>query len=245
MNIDHSILTAYRGSISHGMYLGRDSIDDRDLMALCVLPIDYYFGLSEFGSRGTREIKDGEWDVVVYDIKKAIGMLLNGNPNILSLLWTDPKYITHITREGQMLLDYRHVFVGKHVYKPFVGYAYSQLHKMEHGAYQGYMGEKRRELVNQFGYDTKNAAHLIRLLRMCREFLGNGELIVERPDADELLAIKRGEWGLEAIKREAEREFASCKAAYEKSRLPETGNKAGANRLLIDIIISRLRMNYP
>src|SRR4029079_2658 len=29
----------------------------------------------------------------------------------------------------------------------------------------GYMGQKRRELVRRVGYDAKNAAHLIRLLR--------------------------------------------------------------------------------
>jgi len=34
----------------------------------------------------------------------------------------------------------------------------------------GYMGKKRRELVMRVGYDAKNAAHLIRLLRMGIEF---------------------------------------------------------------------------
>jgi len=58
----------------------------------------------------------------------------------------------------------------------------------------GYMGKKRRELVRRVGYDAKNAAHLIRLLRMGIEFLTEGTLYVERPDAAELLDIKRGVW---------------------------------------------------
>lgn len=33
------------------------------------------------------------------------------------------------------------------------------------------MGEKRKQLVAKHGYDTKNASHLIRLLRMGMEFL--------------------------------------------------------------------------
>ena len=57
------------------------------------------------------------------------------------------------------------------------------------------------------GYDAKNAAHLIRLLRMGIEFLTEGTMYVERVDGPELLTIKRGEWPLEKVKAEAERLF--------------------------------------
>jgi hypothetical protein len=73
----------------------------------------------------------------------------------------------------------------------------------------GYMGQKRRELVRRVGYDAKNAAHLIRLLRMGIEFLTEGTMHVERADAPELLEIKRGAWPLEKVKAEAERLFNS------------------------------------
>jgi RNA repair pathway DNA polymerase beta family len=85
-----AILHGYRGSVAHGMYEPPEnplSIDDKDTMAICVPPLDYYYGLSEYGSRGTREIKRGEWDVVIYEARKAVRMLAQGNPNILSLLW--------------------------------------------------------------------------------------------------------------------------------------------------------------
>jgi hypothetical protein len=49
----------------------------------------------------------------------------------------------------------------------------------------GYMGQKRRESVRRVGYDAKNAAHLIRLLRMGIEFLTEGTMHVERADAPE------------------------------------------------------------
>jgi len=52
------------------------------------------------------------------------------------------------------------------------------------------MGAKRKSLVEKFGYDTKNAAHLILLLRMGIEFLSVGVLHVKRHDAQELLEIK-------------------------------------------------------
>lgn len=100
----------------------------------------------------------------------------------------------------------------------------------------GYMGEKRRALVREVGFDCKNAAHLIRLLRMGIEFLNEGTLHVERTDAAELLQIKRGEWSLDDVKAEAERLFTLTKEAFNKSTLPPHPNKEKAERLCIDII---------
>ena len=80
------------------------------------------------------------------------------------------------------------------VHRSFNGYAVAQMRKMESGVYKGYMGDKRRSLVERFGYDTKNASHLIRLLRQGAEFLRDGELYVLRHDASELVAIKRGDF---------------------------------------------------
>lgn len=215
-----AILSAYRGSIAHGMYVPSNdpsSIDDKDVMAVCVPPLDYYFGLQEFGSRGTKEIKRGEWDIVVYEARKFIRLLAQGNPNVLMMLWLDAPFYLKIAEAGQLLLDRRCLFVGRHVYQAFVGYARSQLHKMTHFAFQGYMGAKRKTLVERFGYDCKNAAHLIRLLRMGIEFLRDGRLYVRREDAEQLMEIKRGEWTLEDVKAEAECGFRDAEQAYRNS----------------------------
>lgn len=72
--------------------------------------------------------------------------------------------------------------------------------KQEWDSYQRWLRErnpKRAELEEKFGFDTKNATHLFRLLRMCREILETGEVIVERPDAKELLEIRDGKMSYE------------------------------------------------
>jgi len=51
---------------------------------------------------------------------------------------------------------------------------------------------KRNELEQQYGYDTKHALHLVRLMRMAKEILTTGIVNVYRADADELLAIRNG-----------------------------------------------------
>jgi len=100
----------------------------------------------------------------------------------------------------------------------------------------GYMGAKRRELVRKVGYDSKNSAHLIRLLRMGIEFLVEGELHVERRDAEQLLEIKRGEWSLDRVKSEAERLFRLAEEAYVRSSLPPKPDRPKAEELCLSIV---------
>lgn len=55
--------------------------------------------------------------------------------------------------------------------------------------------ETRAETEAAYGYDTKHGSHLVRLMRMGLEILTEGEVIVKRPDGEELLAIKEhGIW---------------------------------------------------
>lgn len=101
---------------------------------------------------------------------------------------------------------------------------------------KGYMGEKRKALTEQFGYDTKNAAHLVRILKQGIEFLETGEMQVEREDAEMLFSIKHGEWSLYAVQQMAETLFSRAETAKNKSKLPEAPDKGVANRLCMEMI---------
>ena len=98
--------------------------------------------------------------------------------------------------------------------------------------FSGYMGEKRKAMVRKYQYDVKNAAHLIRLLRMGTEFITTRTLQVYRTsDADELKVIKRGGWTLDQA--EAERLFGRGDAARARSPLPAEPDVRAADELLI------------
>lgn len=238
---EKTILLGYAGSISHGCQIPKtdpNCIDDKDILGVAVGDINVYFGLDRFEQK---EVKKDEWDSVVYEIKKFFRLLLNCNPNVLGLLWLQEKDYIYISDSGKMILENRDLFTSKQAYHSFSGYAHSQLYKMEHNACQGYMGKKRKELVNKFTFDTKNAAHLIRLLRMGIEYLTDGQLQVFRKDNDELKAIKRGEWSLERIKIEAERLFKLAEEAYVRSSLPSLPDKTKVEELLINILTNELQ----
>jgi uncharacterized protein len=233
--IDHSIIYAYRGSIAHNLQDG--PIDDIDTMGVCIAPLEYYLGLKRFEQFEKQPTEEDNKDIVVYDIKKYFNLLLKSNPNVISLLWNHPDMYIHKTELGQKLIDNRSIFSSQQAFKSFYGYAYSQLKKMTHRDYKGYMGAKRKSLVDQHGYDTKNACHLIRLLKMGVEFLQTGELTVFREeDRDFLLSIKRGEFSFEQIQRLADKGFASILSAKEYTSLPINPNYKKAESLLMEIM---------
>jgi predicted nucleotidyltransferase len=52
----------------------------------------------------------------------------------------------------------------------------------------------RAAIEAQYGYDCKHAYHLVRLLRMGKEILSEGKVLVKRPDRQELLDIRNGKY---------------------------------------------------
>ena len=123
----------------------------------------------------------------------------------------------------------------------FSGYARNQLERMEHNVTSRRMGAKRKRIMAKFGYDTKNASHLVRLYRMGVEFVETGELTVYRPDREELIAITNGEWTLDQVKEEAARLEERMCAVKENSSLPIEPNTHVAETLLVNLTLEHIR----
>ena len=85
------------------------------------------------------------------------------------------------------------------------------------------------------GYDAKNMMHTFRLLDMAREILAEGRIVVERPNREELLAIRRGEYTYEQLMARAEERSAAVEAAYAKTALPEAVDRERIERVLVGL----------
>lgn len=233
------LFTCYRGSIAHGMYVPSndpDSVDDTDYFACVIAPPAHYCGLKSWGNSETKEVFIGDDDLLAYELRKLAKLMLVCNPNVLSFLWCEHIYQSKV---AEKLVAIRDKFVSrKAVYKSFCGYANAQLQKMEAAAHRGFRGQKRRELKEKFGYDTKHAAHCLRLLRMGDEFLRTGNLRVNREgyDAEELIAVKRGEWQRDKVVTEARGLFDKIKNSCEKSVLPLEPDRELVERTIIEMI---------
>ena len=94
----------------------------------------------------------------------------------------------------------------------------------------------RHDLEERYGYDTKHALHLIRLMRMCKEILADGVVLVERPDAEELLEIKNGKWTYEELIQWAEDMDASLDELYKTSTLQKEPDRNAIDTLCQHLI---------
>lgn len=100
----------------------------------------------------------------------------------------------------------------------------------------------RAALEEKWGMDTKHAMHLVRLMRMCREILTTGQVIVVRPDREELLAIRNGAWKYEDLVAWARKQDQELEELYKSCTiLPQTCDRQEIDRVCIEIIERRLR----
>lgn len=233
----HVIGAGYMGSHSHNTYVPKDdpdAIDDVDIFAVVLPPLDHLIGLHDWQHQ---VIQVDELDAVFFSYHKAVKLLLNANPNVLGFLWLEPEHYIIRAPALDRLIAARDAFSSQRAGASFAGYAQSQLKKMEGGVYRGYMGEKRKELVQRFGYDTKHASHLIRLLTMGIEFLETGNLQVYRSaDADLFRAIKRGDYALDSVRRLATQLDERFAQAREHTRLPERPDFDRVNALVVQTV---------
>ena len=98
--------------------------------------------------------------------------------------------------------------------------------------------KKRAPLEEKFGYDTKHAAHLVRLLRMGKEILSTGKVNVDRTniDADNLKAIRYGSMKYEDLEQYANDSDKELGIIYEKSILQKAPQIEKINALCLEII---------
>ena len=94
---------------------------------------------------------------------------------------------------------------------------------------------KRSALEEKYGYDTKHAQHLVRLLRMGVEALTTGRLIVKRPDAAELLEIRNGKWTYEEIIKYANDQEQKIHHLLKTTKLRKKPDIKFAAKILMDI----------
>lgn len=318
---------------------------DEDFKGVCIPPKEYYIGGKRFEQA---ELHDP--DAVIYEFRKFISLAAACNPNIIEVLFVDPKDIIYIDSIGEELLANRESFLSKRIRYTFSGYAVSQLKrirlhrrwimnppskpptrkdlklpertlipkdqlaaasaavqkemdrfnfdfmegldestkigikntmsemiaelqitsedqwmasarkvglsdnlidvmqkereytskKREWDQYQNWKKSRnpaRAALEEKFGFDTKHAYHLVRLIRMCGETLTTGKVIVKRPDREELLAIRDGAWSYDQLIEFAESEEKRLNELYKTCDiLPKTADKHKLDKLCMRLV---------
>lgn len=95
----------------------------------------------------------------------------------------------------------------------------------------------RAELERRYGYDTKHAMHLIRLMRMGIEILERGELLVRRHDAAELIAIREGALSFDQLLAVAGRLEEEIRNTAARATLPDDVNHEQVDQIAVEIML--------
>jgi predicted nucleotidyltransferase len=226
---ERTILQVYRGSRAYGTY--EEGKSDIDIGAVCIPPIERVLGLDTWEAHSRHE----PVDEVTYSLRHFCQLAAQCNPNIIELLYSPPDCIITLNEAGKRLVQSREMFLSRRAAHTFGGYAAAQMKRMQNSGKGSHAGHA--DLVSAYGYDTKNAMHLVRLLESGVELLQTGVLTVRRPNADRLLEIKHGAYALSDLIALAEQRFAELHQAEAVSPLPETPDTVGIDRVIVDLTL--------
>lgn len=182
------------GSRLHGLQL--DGTDDIDLMGVTLEPWRAIYGLSPFESLTWRTADEGERsgpddiDLVVYGLRKWMRLAIQGNANVLIVLFAPDEFIHHRTVVYDSLRTIRGTILSQAIKPRFLGYLNGQRQRV-------LKGRSIRGLSP--GRENKWASHMLRLGFQLHELLETGTMTLPMRDAarEICLAVKRGEVGVE------------------------------------------------
>ncbi|MCU0690049.1 MAG: nucleotidyltransferase domain-containing protein [Polyangiaceae bacterium] len=240
-----TILRVTVGSTAHGLALV--GTDDRDEMGICVEDMHAAMGFSPFEQyiyrtaaeregRHDAPSQPGDLDLVIYSLRKFLGLALRGNPTILIPLFAREWHIRDA--RGQQLQELTPQIVSRQAGRRFLGYMQAQRERL-----LGVRGQKRirrPELVEQHGYDTKYAMHLLRLGVQGKELLETGQLTLPMDEASrsQLMAVRQGRVELSGVIEWAEDLEARVTALLDTSPLPEHPDTAAVQEWMLGVYLN-------
>lgn len=215
------------GSALHGAKVS--GYDDLDIYGVYVEPPEKIIGVDSYEhfvwstSPPDRKNDSSDVDITLYGLRKWANLACKGNPSILHALFARNTLEGPSERPGEYdtwfhaVQKYRLSFLCRKHHKQFLGFASAQMMRMT--------GERSRnvsrpDLVEKYGYDTKFAMHIIRLLVECEELMRTGVITLPSPEKELLIAIRNGERTEDWVLRNAVERFEACKAAEAHSPLP-------------------------
>ena len=202
---------------------------DTDIMGVCIEPIEDAYGLDapfeQFVRTGPDEARDGP-DLQIYGLRKFLRLALSGNPTILALLFMPEDMLLKCDARGAQLMDLAPFIVSRQAGKAFLGYMQAQ--RMRLTGERGQKRVNRPDLVEQHGYDTKYAMHVLRLGIQGVELLNTGRLTLPMHPADRnyLRGVRNGSQSLQAVLTKAGELEQELKHLLDNSPLPEQPDRA-------------------
>lgn len=230
---DNLLFLHVSGSRLYGM--NRED-SDYDIRGVTLAPKDYWVGAKKFEQFQAGYPEEGI-DFVIYDFRKWLHLTQEVNPNVVETLyvWDHNLNIVHVNDSWANLRTQAKELINQRAYVGYKGYATQQLKKMvvKHGNKTG-----RQDIVDEYGFDLKFAAHGFRLARQGYELLTTNNITFPRPDAEVLRDVRYGKiYGprdLDHCVAELNVEYNLLDQALAKTILPKKADFDKYNQLLVN-----------
>jgi hypothetical protein len=184
------------------------------------------------GRMKSQHVKNAEGDVQRHPLRHFLHLATSGNPAALEVFYAP---VIEDTELGQRLRRHARSCVSLEMIPRYRGYIRAQTERLL--GLRGQLRVTREHLRNAHGYDSKYAAHTLRLGYQCMEILNTGGLVLPMRPEDErrimLRAVLAGrvpfeDWWNRVIALDA-----AIKAASRTTTVPKEPDRAGMNEFSV------------
>lgn len=140
-----------------------------------------------------RDGAGGMWDVTLHSLVRYVHLLQRGTIGVIEPLFAPDHCVLHVTSVGETLRAYRTEFLHKRSLRWLRHYAAGQIRKIANTTEKA--SPERQDLIHRFGYDVKDASHVVRLYLQAAQILREGDLTLTA-NADIMRSIRSGAWTL-------------------------------------------------
>jgi hypothetical protein len=129
MNFNPQDYVIFEGITGSRLYGTNIESSDTDYRSVCLPPLKVL--IDPFSKFEQKDSGFEEDDKVIYDLGKFMQLCSQCNPNICELLFVPENKIISKTKDWNLILENKHLFLSKKAKFTFLGYSLSQLHKIQ------------------------------------------------------------------------------------------------------------------
>ena len=207
---------------------------DSDVRGVYVDPTDSLIGLAPPAQ--SMELS-GPGDEQLYPLKHFAHLSLSGNPNALEILFTPHEFVIESSADWAQLFVIRYCFLSKKLIERYTGFMRHQVTRIK----TRNPGTTHQKFIDAYGYDTKSAAHCIRvgLTAMSLARSMDYSPVLEGKDLTLIKDILHGQVSQEKFNTLAKSMIDEIRAV--PTPLPDEPNSATVTEVVTDILFRNVR----